>query len=81
MATHWLTKAIHTEEPWLTAFPIDPGWVQTDIGQRGAAAFGYEKAAITVEESVNGLIRVIDAATRETHSGVLWKYTGEQSPW
>ncbi|SPQ24832.1 959f1f8e-e6e7-498b-9f1d-ceeb1299ed37 [Thermothielavioides terrestris] len=81
LVQHWLTKAIHTEEPWLTAFPIDPGWVQTDIGQRGAAAFGYEKAAITVEESVNGLIRVIDAATRETHSGALWKYTGEQSPW
>jgi norsolorinic acid ketoreductase len=22
---HWFTKAIHTEEPWLTAFPVDPG--------------------------------------------------------
>lgn len=24
---HWLTKAISVEEPWLTAFPIDPGYV------------------------------------------------------
>lgn len=23
---HWLTKAIHIEEPELTAFPIDPGY-------------------------------------------------------
>lgn len=22
---HWLTKAIHIEEPELTAFPINPG--------------------------------------------------------
>jgi len=22
---HYLTKAIHFEEPWLIAFPIDPG--------------------------------------------------------
>jgi hypothetical protein len=25
LVQHWLTKAIHTEEPWLTAFPVDPG--------------------------------------------------------
>ncbi|KAK4123007.1 NAD(P)-binding protein [Parathielavia appendiculata] len=78
---HWLTKAIHTEEPWLTSFPVDPGWVQTDLGQRGAHAFGYEKAAITVDDSVNGIIKVIDASTRETHGGKLWVYTGQESPW
>ncbi len=22
---HWLTKAIHTEQPWINAFPVDPG--------------------------------------------------------
>jgi norsolorinic acid ketoreductase len=55
--------------------------VQTDLGQRGAYAFGYEKAAITVDESVNGVIKVIDAATRDTHSGKLWVYTGAESPW
>ncbi|TGO53085.1 hypothetical protein BCON_0130g00300 [Botryotinia convoluta] len=32
VAIHWLTKAIHREEPTLIAFPIDPGWVQTDLG-------------------------------------------------
>jgi hypothetical protein len=32
LVLHWLTKAMHLEEPELTAFPIDPGWVQTDLG-------------------------------------------------
>jgi len=59
----------------------DCSWVQTDIGQRGAHAFGYEKAAITVAESVGGIIGVIDVATRETHGGKLWVYSGEPSAW
>lgn len=24
---HWYTKTISLAEPWLTAFPIDPGYV------------------------------------------------------
>ncbi|KAJ9490714.1 hypothetical protein VN97_g2507 [Penicillium thymicola] len=80
-AQHWYTKAISAEDPWLTAFPLDPGWVQTDLGNRGADAFGIEKAAITVEESVTGVVKVIDASTLETHSGKLFKYDGNQEPW
>lgn len=78
---HWLTKAIHIEEPWLTAFPIDPGWVQTDLGNHGADVFGFEKAAIPIEQSVHGMIKVIDVATRETHGGKLWVWDGRQVPW
>ncbi|KAB8228446.1 SDR family oxidoreductase [Aspergillus alliaceus] len=78
---HWYTKAISTEEPWLTAFPIDPGWVQTDLGNRGAVQFGFEKAAVTIDDSVHGILKVIDASSRETHSGKLWKYDGNQEPW
>ncbi|CAI7641182.1 unnamed protein product [Penicillium palitans] len=80
-AQHWYTKAISAEDPWLTAFPLDPGWVQTELGNRGADAFGIEKAAITVEESVTGVLKVIDASTLETHSGKLFKYDGNQEPW
>lgn len=55
--------------------------MQTDIGNRGADAFGFEKAAITVDESADGVIKVIDASTKETHSGKLWTYKGDESPW
>lgn len=56
-------------------------WVQTELGNRGADAFGIEKAAITVEESVTGVVEVIDASTLETHSGKLFRYDGNQEPW
>ncbi|KAJ5777358.1 hypothetical protein N7520_000604 [Penicillium odoratum] len=78
---HWYTKAISAEDEWLNAFPIDPGWVQTDIGNRGADSFGTEKPTLTVEESAGGVVKVVDAATRETHSGKLFRYNGEEEPW
>ncbi|KAJ5156272.1 hypothetical protein N7492_009075 [Penicillium capsulatum] len=78
---HWYTKAISVEDPWLNAFPVDPGWVQTDIGNRGADAFGFEKAAVTVEDSAAGVVKVIDGSTLETHSGKIFKFGGEEVAW
>ena len=56
-------------------------WVQTDMGNSAAEDFGLEKAATTVKESVVGVMKVIDAATRETHGGKLWTWEGRQVPW
>ncbi|EPE34835.1 NAD(P)-binding Rossmann-fold containing protein [Glarea lozoyensis ATCC 20868] len=81
LVLHWLTKAMHMEEPELTAFPIDPGWVQTDLGNHAAHSFNIEKAAITSEESVTGMVKVIDVATRDSHGGKLWEYNGVEVPW
>ncbi|PYH87705.1 NAD(P)-binding protein [Aspergillus ellipticus CBS 707.79] len=81
LVQHWYTKAISSEDPWLTAFPVDPGWVQTAIGDRGAESFGVEKSPLTVDVSAAGLVRLIDASTHETHSGKLFKYDGSEEPW
>ncbi|KAJ6127920.1 hypothetical protein N7471_009137 [Penicillium samsonianum] len=80
-AQHWYTKAISAEDSWLNAFPVDPGWVQTDLGNRGADAFGFEKAAVTVEDSAAGIVKVINASTLQTHSGKLFKFDGNEEPW
>ncbi|KAL4871157.1 hypothetical protein BDV12DRAFT_184028 [Aspergillus spectabilis] len=78
---HWYTKTVADQEPWLSAFPIDPGFVQTDLGNLGASLLGLEKATITVEDSTRGVLSVIDASTKATHSGKLWKWTGEEEAW
>ncbi|CAI7591472.1 unnamed protein product [Penicillium glandicola] len=78
---HWYTKAISVEDSWLSAFPVDPGWVQTDLGNRGADAFGFEEAAVTVEDSAAGVVNVIDMSTLQTHSGKLFKFSGSEEPW
>lgn len=45
--------------------------VQTDFESLGAEAFGYEEAATTGQQSATGMIKVIDAAIMQTHSGKL----------
>ncbi|CZR67895.1 probable aflatoxin biosynthesis ketoreductase nor-1 [Phialocephala subalpina] len=81
LVQHYWTKEASVEEPTLTAFPIDPGWVQTEIGNRGARLYGIEKATTTIEESTEGILKVIDTATKETHSGKMWTWEGKQVPW
>jgi NAD(P)-dependent dehydrogenase (short-subunit alcohol dehydrogenase family) len=52
--------------------PVHPGWVRTDMG-------GPE-ADISVEESVRGLVALIDSLTLE-QSGRFWTWEGGEHPW
>jgi hypothetical protein len=36
---------------------------------------------LTVEESVRGIVKVVDGASRETTSGKFVTETGEEVPW
>jgi hypothetical protein len=78
---HWITKRINTEEDKIASFVIHPGWVATDIGNLGAARLGLERAPVSVQESVEGMLRIVDAASKETHGGTFWEFTGEMYPW
>jgi len=51
---------------------LSPGWVQTDMGGQGAP--------LRVEESVAGLVRVIDKLTL-ADSGGFFHYDGSTFPW
>jgi len=51
---------------------INPGWVQTDMGGRGAS--------ITPKESVNGILHVMDGLTPE-QNGSFMNYRGQTEPW
>ncbi|KAJ9495993.1 hypothetical protein H2202_008515 [Exophiala xenobiotica] len=79
-ALNWITKKIHLENPDIIAFPLDPGWVQTDMGNAGAKAFGLEEAPLSVDESIHGIVHVVDHATRET-SGKFMTYNGGEQAW
>ncbi|CAL9693197.1 unnamed protein product [Knipowitschia caucasica] len=51
---------------------LHPGWVQTDMGG--------ENASINAEESVQGMLQVINSLT-EKHNGALLDYRGQTIPW
>ncbi|OOO04957.1 hypothetical protein OAory_01112940 [Aspergillus oryzae] len=96
VASNYLVKKIHTEHPDMIAFSIDPGFVQTDMGNRGAQCNGLEKAPMTISESVEGIVNQecqhsplalpsyltsAEKASKETTSGRFIKHDGEQLPW
>lgn len=56
----------------IVAVMVNPGWVQTDMG--GA------RAALTPEQSVHGLLRVIDGLT-PSDAGRFIQWNGTEHPW
>lgn len=78
---NWLTIRINTEDEWLNAFVLCPGWVQTDLGNEGARGLGFEKAMLGVDESCNGMMDVLTSSSKEKHGGKMVSYDGEILGW
>ncbi|KAH8600952.1 hypothetical protein B0O99DRAFT_649022 [Bisporella sp. PMI_857] len=78
---NYMLRKIHFENEELTSITIDPGWVRTDMGNTAARAFGMEEAEITVEQSINGVVDLIDNATRESASGKFLTYNKVPIRW
>lgn len=81
IALNYLIRKIHFENPELTAFPLNPGWVQTDMGNLGARSSGMDKAPVTLQDSVNGMLAKIDSATRENASGTFQSFDETKYQW
>ncbi|KAF9878108.1 aflatoxin biosynthesis ketoreductase nor-1 [Colletotrichum karsti] len=75
-AVNWFGVRINAEEDWLHAFVLCPGWVQTDLGNTGAQYFGLEKASVTVDESCDGMMKLLATTTKEKHGGKMVSYEG-----
>ncbi|KXX76489.1 Norsolorinic acid ketoreductase [Madurella mycetomatis] len=73
----WFGVRINAEDEWLNTFVLDPGWVQTEMGNEAARLFGVPQAPTTKEDSVEGLYNVITTATKEKYGGKVVLYTGE----
>lgn len=71
-ALNMFMRTMAFEAQGVTTILVDPGWVQTDMG--GA------HASLTPDQSVEGLIAVIDAVGQE-HNGGFYRWDGELMPW
>lgn len=66
----WRTLAL--ANPDLVAAVLHPGWVQTRMGG--------QNAPVTPEESISGMMRVIDGLQAK-NSGEFFDYQGQSVPW
>ena len=80
-AVNFAMRKLHFEFPDIIVEPLQPGWVQTEMGGNAAEIAGVKEGApLTLEQSVGGLLKQFDIATRET-SGRFWAWDGEEIPW
>jgi norsolorinic acid ketoreductase len=68
-ALNYLVRRVHVENDWLTAVALQPGWVQTEMGNFAAKSVGLESAPVKLEDSVKGCLKVMDTASREKYAG------------
>ncbi len=78
---NWYGVRINAEDEWLNTFVLDPGFVQTEMGNKGARTFGMEEAPTKVDDSVTGMFQVLTTATKEKYGGKVVLYTGEVQLW
>ena len=80
-ALNYLTRKLHFEHPNVVVYPINPGWVQTDMGSPTAKAFSMEDAPTTLVDCIAGVTKNIDSATRESQSGKFAAFDGTLNGW
>ncbi|KAL8303228.1 hypothetical protein RB597_005174 [Gaeumannomyces tritici] len=81
-AAHWYSQRINIEEEWLSSPVIDPGWVQTEMGDLAAETWGMGKAPTTVKGSCDGMFTVLnDSESKAKFGGKMVLYTGEIQAW
>jgi norsolorinic acid ketoreductase len=81
VALNWAVTRMHFEEPWLTAYVMHPGLVLTDLVADFASVVDLKAAgAITVEESVKGVLGTLDKADRKI-GGTFQSFDGTTLSW
>ncbi|KAK1988403.1 hypothetical protein LZ30DRAFT_699461 [Colletotrichum cereale] len=85
-ASAWFSIRINEEDSWLHSFSLAPGWVHTDLGDAGAVCLGVDEATqaqlmIGIDESCDGMMKVLAETTKEKHGGKLVLYSGGTMPW
>jgi NAD(P)-dependent dehydrogenase (short-subunit alcohol dehydrogenase family) len=71
-ALNMINKGLAVDNPWLTAVVLHPGWVETDMGGKGAP--------VKIPDSAQGLWKVIDALTKE-QTGSFIDFRGRKLHW
>jgi NAD(P)-dependent dehydrogenase (short-subunit alcohol dehydrogenase family) len=71
-ALNMMTRSMAAEFDGFICIAMSPGWVRTDMGG--------PNATLSAEQSVNGMLSVLAAAT-PADSGRYFDHTGDELPW
>ncbi|TYJ58963.1 hypothetical protein B9479_000402 [Cryptococcus floricola] len=72
-AITYLMRGFHYEEPKLKVFSLHPGWLDTDLGNAGAAMSGLDAPPEKLSVAAPAIYELFENATKEETSGYMWK--------
>ncbi|KAL8380822.1 hypothetical protein RB595_005219 [Gaeumannomyces hyphopodioides] len=85
-ASAWFSIRLDAEEEWLNSFSFHPGWVHTEMGDKGADAFDVDQATrdklmVSLDDSCDGMMEVLAKTSKAEHGGKLVLHSGSPVPW
>jgi NAD(P)-dependent dehydrogenase (short-subunit alcohol dehydrogenase family) len=83
-AVNWIANSLHLKMPGarLVSLAIHPGFVKTHMGAFAAKEWNdIIEPNLSVEESVKGILNIMDGATREKYSGKFMMWDGTEGVW
>jgi len=75
-AVNFLVAQLHKEHPDLIVQAVNPGWVPTAMGLEGARRAGMADTPNRLEQTIPGMLKVIDEATKDGTSGKMYEWSG-----
>lgn len=58
-ALNFFVRFAYSENEWLSAFVINPGFAQTDMGNTAARDFGMDQVSVTIKDSTEGVAKFV----------------------
>ena len=81
-AGNYFARKTNAEEDRIVVVPVHPGWFQTTLGDRPAVKLGLEAAPMTIDFSVQRLMKLFDSTDKEASKhGFLCIDDEGDSPW
>ena len=82
-AGNYFARKANVEEDRIVVVPVHPGWVQTTMGDMPAVKLGLESAPMTMDFSVERLMKLFDSTDKEASKGGEFLCVGDEgdAPW
>ncbi|KAK5080225.1 hypothetical protein LTR05_008738 [Lithohypha guttulata] len=81
-AGNYFARKANLEEDRIVVVPVHPGWVQTAMGGGPALKLGLKSAPMTIDFSVERLMKLFDSTDKEaSKGGFLCVDDKGDSPW
>jgi len=80
-AVNYMIANMHYVYKDIAVLALNPGWVPTKMGNRGAQLSGLKEAPDDFNKTIPGMVNVVEELTRDNYGGKLVNWDGKIMNW